>query len=598
MAHHSSALRVLPLWIVLAASMPAGFFSLKSPSCHEVKTAFQQRQIGLLKWVPDVPGTEEDLSICQHKEPTCCTRKMEDSYQLAVRRETIEKIQALSMEIKYHIAKNAQSFQDAFQSLIQFAKNHTTSLFETAYRAMAHEATGPTAEFFTDISLYIFGSNGSVEAAVQHFYNNIFPSVYNRLLNPGITQLSMEFTECLRMTRPSVNPFGPHSQALAQNLSRSLNAARSLSEALSLGMEVINITEHVSFTRDCIQGLVKMHYCSHCQGLTLIKPCANYCLNIVQGCFMGLTELDQPWRDYIFSLKEVTNVMAGAHDLEFDLLGIQSQMNDSIFYALQNGPRITATVNKVCGAPAETDTYLPTESLAAHVTTPTGKPLAPSGELSQKRRSLPLKTFKSDKPRSLKKISREFMSHMQRFKAFYSTLPKAYCEGDLVGDSSTCWDGEDVVESYTDRTVDIGFDTQKPNHETKVKVQDHLLNKVKEKLQHFNQVIQGKEIQKVSEKLGGSGSGQKSLEASGDCDDEDGCFGSGEAEIVSNRNTNKLNGKTTIDEPVKTRGSGTSTKVATSTTKPRSVNNKGTCACATSFQLILLFLLVLSWNLS
>ncbi|KAG2462128.1 GPC5 protein, partial [Polypterus senegalus] len=235
-------------------------------------------------------------------------------------------------------------------------------------------------------------------------------------------------------------------------------------------------------------------------------------------------------------------------------------------------------VNKVCGAPAETDTYLPTESLAAHVTTPTGKPLAPSGELSQKRR--------------------EFMSHMQRFKAFYSTLPKAYCEGDLVGDSSTCWDGEDVVESYTDRTVDIGFDTHKPNHETKVKVQDHLLNKVKEKLQHFNQVIQGKEIQKVSEKLGGSGSGQKSLEASGDCDDEDGCFGSGEAEIVSNRNTNKLNGKTTIDEPVKTRGSGTSTKVATSTTKPRFVNNRGTCACATSFQLILLFLMVLSWNLS
>lgn len=42
---------LLGLWLLAAAGLAAG----KAPSCHEVRTAFQLRQIGPLKLVPDVP---------------------------------------------------------------------------------------------------------------------------------------------------------------------------------------------------------------------------------------------------------------------------------------------------------------------------------------------------------------------------------------------------------------------------------------------------------------------------------------------------------------------------------------------------------------
>lgn len=49
--------RLLGLWLLAAATagLCGGVAAGKSPSCHEVRTAFQLRQIGPLKLVPDVP---------------------------------------------------------------------------------------------------------------------------------------------------------------------------------------------------------------------------------------------------------------------------------------------------------------------------------------------------------------------------------------------------------------------------------------------------------------------------------------------------------------------------------------------------------------
>lgn len=44
-------------------------------------------------------------------------------------------------------------------------------------------------------------------------------------------------------------------------------------------------------------------------------------------------------------------------------------------------------------------------------------------------------------------ISREFISYMKRSRTFYASLTERLCDGDLVmKDSSTCWNGQDVVE--------------------------------------------------------------------------------------------------------------------------------------------------------
>ena len=59
--------RVSILWILSTVLFFAKVEDVDSYSCHEVKTAFQMRQIGPLKWVPEVPGTGETLSRITHK---------------------------------------------------------------------------------------------------------------------------------------------------------------------------------------------------------------------------------------------------------------------------------------------------------------------------------------------------------------------------------------------------------------------------------------------------------------------------------------------------------------------------------------------------
>ncbi|XP_019398592.1 PREDICTED: glypican-5-like [Crocodylus porosus] len=507
----------------------------KAPSCHEVRTEFQIRQIGPLKLVPDVPTADSDLQICQQRAPTCCTKKMEESYQTAVRRERTQSIQALNFELKYMIVGHVTAFQEAFESLLRFAENHTTSLFETAYRAMAKEAVEPVKELFTDLSLYILGAETTVESAVLRFFDSLFPLVYSRLINPGITDLSEDYTECLRLTRQDINPFGHYSKDMVTELSKSLWASRMLSQALNMGTEVINTTEHAALTKECSKALVKMQYCPHCQGLTLIRPCVGYCLNVMRGCLASVSELDRQWREYISTLEYLMNEMAGSHDLELALLRIRNSVNEAILHAQLNGPQLSATVDKVCGQPKGREVKPSPDNIVQvkEVTEMQALTLTHSATLSSKRSSLPLKASKNDKSRSLKKISREFINYMKRSRTFYASIAERLCDGDLVmRDSSTCWNGEDVVESYTSRVVSNGLKAQVNNPELKVRGLDPLISHLIDKLQHFNQLDTEKtklKSERWASREAGSGDGKsEEVESSGDCDDEDGCQGSGD----------------------------------------------------------------------
>uniref|UniRef100_A0A8C8RPS9 Glypican-5 n=1 Tax=Pelusios castaneus TaxID=367368 RepID=A0A8C8RPS9_9SAUR len=503
------------LLLATVAGLCGGVSSVKSPSCHEVRTAFQIRQIGPLKLVPDVPTAESDLQICQHRAPTCCTKKMEESYQTAVRRERTQNIQALNFELKYMIVGHITAFQEAFESLLRFAENHTTSLFETAYRAMAKEAAEPVKELFTDLSLYILGAETTVENAVLRFFDSLFPLVYSRLINPGIIDLSEEYTECLRLTRQDINPFGRYSKEVVTELSKSLWASRMLNQALNMGIEVINTTEHAALTKECSKALVKMEYCPHCQGLTLIRPCMGYCLNVMRGCLASVSELDIQWREYISTLEYLTNEMAGSHDLELALVGIRNSINEAILHAQLNGPQLSATVDKVCGQPQEREAKPSPDNIVQEKEIPEMQALTMvhSANLNNKRR--------------------EFINYMKRSRTFYASIAERLCDGDLaMQDGSTCWNGEDVVESYTSRIVSSGLKAQINNPELKVKGLDPLISHLINKLHNFNQLDTEKtklKLERWASRESGSGGGKsEAIESSGDCDDEDGCQGSGD----------------------------------------------------------------------
>ncbi|XP_072111831.1 glypican-5-like isoform X3 [Mobula birostris] len=459
-----------------------GWFSgvhLKSPSCHEVRTAFQLRQIGPLKLVPDTPGRDGDLQICMHNEPTCCTKRMEERYQVVVRREVLQSIQFLSFELKYRIEKNGGAFQEAFKSLIHIATNHTNSMFKTGYRTMAKEASEVVKGFFTDISLYVLDLDASIEDIVLSFFDSLFPLVFNRLIHPGLSDVSVDYSECLRLTRQDINPFGSYPVKMAAELSRPLQAMKTLLQALNIGSEVINMTENVAFTRECTRALVKMEYCSHCHGLTLIKPCVAYCLNVMRGCLANVADIDLHWRDYISTLDELTSVIMGSRGVEQALLRVAPLVNEAILQAQLNGPKISTTVSKVCGQPQE-------------------RPIA----------TMLVSTVQTPAMVSFKPQAATQFANLTRRR------------------------------SYTNRVVGNGLKEQANNPEVKVRGPDPMVKQVIDKLLYINKMQHSKSTKAAQWSLsqGGSGEGEDT-ESSGECDDEDGCTGSGSGAPGRQKNT-------------------------------------------------------------
>ncbi|XP_076847758.1 glypican-5b [Brachyhypopomus gauderio] len=540
--------RVWICWILVTFASTWGIKLAGAHSCHEVKTAFQLRQIGPLRWVPETATTDADLQICKHQGPTCCTRKMEESYHAAARRDIFQNILSYSFELKYLILNHASVYHDTFHSLLSFTLNHTLSLFDAVYEPIAREARPLVVTLCSDLAHYLHGDpNISIESSVHRFYDDLFPLVFRHLVNPGLrsSSWSTEGAECLRTTRPDVNPFGPHPQALAQGLARALVAGRALAQALVAGAEVLNATESAGVAKECGRALVRMQYCPHCRGLTLIQPCGGFCLNVMRGCLAGLTELQAPWSRYVDLLEVLSAALAGGHRLELALLGIRERINDAILSAQLHGPHLSAVVDKVCGPltesgsspPAQDPTTSTWSTLELNPPDPSSSPETgdnPGGEenshVTLTKRSLPLKPSKNDKPRSLKKISKEFMGYIQRYKAFFSTLPELLCEGEMVGNDYTCWSGEDVVESYMGHVVGSGLKAQRTNPEMKVRGVDPVLLEAKERLEQFNQGMwQGTVLGTHLHDPMDTGSGS-TMENSGECDDEDGCQGSGEDE--------------------------------------------------------------------
>ncbi|XP_061851945.1 glypican-5 isoform X2 [Colius striatus] len=509
----SKSLGVLSLSALLLIAAPGG--AGPPTGCQGVRKVFQLRQLGPLRDIPESPRAGADLQVCTSKNTTCCTKKMEERYQTVAKQDIQQVLQSSSATLKFLISHNAAAFHETFEMLIRLAENYTSTLFCNAYRNMAAEATTRVQEFFTDVGLFMFGTDISMEEFVNKFFDTLFPVVYNHVINPGLTDISLEYAECLRTARRAIRPFGNVPRQTIGQMGRSLLSSRTFLQALNLGIEVINTTDHLHFSKDCSKALLRMQYCPHCQGLTSSKPCMGYCLNVIRGCLANMAEVDLHWQMYIQSLEELSSAMSGTQDVEHVLLNFHSLVNDALVQAHINGPELSKQVNKVCGPPVR-------------------KPVQSPGCLfDQNKDNQGLKMFSRDSEETLASRRKEFISHLRLYRAFYGGLADQLCGNELAAaDGLPCWNGEDVVRSYTHRVVGSGIKAQSTNPEVKVKGTDPVISQIIDKLKHVIQLLQGKSFPKYDKwNLQQTGSGDVDEQISGDCDDEDGCGGSGSGEV-------------------------------------------------------------------
>lgn len=101
--------QLMAFFIVFADAIPLHTVSI----CQEILRKKTYRDAYVCFTLSDV-----DLLVCKHQGPSCCTRKMEESYQFAVRRETLHNIHSYSYELEHLLSGHSDAFQGKCMPLL------------------------------------------------------------------------------------------------------------------------------------------------------------------------------------------------------------------------------------------------------------------------------------------------------------------------------------------------------------------------------------------------------------------------------------------------------------------------------------------------
>uniref|UniRef100_A0A8C7YXM2 Glypican-3 n=1 Tax=Oryzias sinensis TaxID=183150 RepID=A0A8C7YXM2_9TELE len=436
------------------------------PNCQEVRAVFHSLHPGS-KWVPETPVSGADLQICQTKGPTCCSKKMEDRYQVAARSNMESGLQIVSSQLKRLIIQNAAIFQEAFDLVLRHGRNSTLAMLKSEFPGLGSGAQGSVVQLFRDMSLYTLGSDSTVDNMVTVFLGKLFPLTHRRLLGGSVASVK---EECLRGAWKDSEAFGPYPKLIMTRLSRSLLATRVFLQALNLGIEVVNTTHHLRPSRDCSRALLRLWYCPHCQGVLGPPPCRGFCQAVMQSCLGGAAEVQPHWRRYIEGLGKLAGGMRGEQDMEAVVLRLPSMIKLALKHAVSTILLSSLQVSGICGnAP---------QRAARSVEPP--PPLHQPPAATAARGAQP-----SDSDETLAGLRREFMSSLKGFSTFYSGLGEALCSREPPSaNHSLCWNGQEM----TDRFSGPGLKRLHPSSEAKSnKPLEPIISQIIDKLKHINQ---------------------------------------------------------------------------------------------------------------
>lgn len=78
----------------------------------------------------------------------------------------------------------------------------------------------------------------------------------------------------------------------------------------------VSLLLQVSASPSCVRAAMKMLYCPYCSGQVALKPCQNYCLNVMRGCLANQADLDTEWNNFLgewSAEKKIKDVVINCH---------------------------------------------------------------------------------------------------------------------------------------------------------------------------------------------------------------------------------------------------------------------------------------------
>ncbi|KAJ8012692.1 hypothetical protein DPEC_G00045530 [Dallia pectoralis] len=497
------------LWTLFLVPSVAVGADFKARNCSEVRDASVSKGFSF-EHVPLQEILGDHLRLCPQGY-TCCTAEMEDKFGKQSKLEFENLVDETSHDLRSTFVSRHKKFDEFFLELLENTERSLNEMFVRTYGKPYMQNSEVFQNLFAELKRYYTGGNVNLEEMLNDFWSRLLERMFT-LLNSQYV-ITEDYLECISKYTDQLKPFGDVPRKLKAQVTRAFIAARTFVQGLSVGREVANRVSKVSSTPACFRALTKMMYCPYCHAMPSVKPCNNYCLNVMKGCLANQADLDPEWNQYVDAMLLVAQRLEGPFNIESVMEPIDVKISEGIMNMQDNSVQVSYRVFQGCGQPKPSGMGSRSTRGISDVFNARFRPYSP-----EERPTTAAGT-------SLDRLVIDIKEKLKLFKKFWSNLPEDICQPHRVTagnatDDDQCWNGhtkgryfpEVLKDGLTNQVnnPEVGVDITRPD--TFIRQQIMALRVMTNKLKN---AYNGNDIyfQDSSDEGSGSGSGSGCTEA-------------------------------------------------------------------------------------
>lgn len=223
------------------------------------------------------------------------------------------------------------------------SQRNLDSMFQKTYSVHYTKNSYVFKDLYKSLQQYINGSELELKVKFDTFFSNLHEKIY--VMSKVWLDFDERYKNCIRDKTLSIQPFGEKQTRITYQTIRAFEASRMFLQGLKEGMEVTLKLLDIPVHDQCKIAFMKMTQCSICSGVNLnMKPCSNYCLNVMKGCYAYIFMIQGRWNRYITSMINLAGKLEGPFNLEALVVPLGVKISEAIMTFQDNQRNITARV--------------------------------------------------------------------------------------------------------------------------------------------------------------------------------------------------------------------------------------------------------------
>ncbi|XP_035390825.1 glypican-6a isoform X2 [Electrophorus electricus] len=426
-----------------------------SRSCGDVRHAYAAKGFALAG-APQHEIAGEHLRVCSQGY-TCCTLEMEERLSDQSKMDLQSLLEETSSTLRSTFTSRHKKFDEFFLELLDNSEKSLNDMFVRTYGKLYTHNSEIFEDLFSELKRYYTGGNVNLEEMLNDFWSRLLERVF-QLLNSQYT-FGDDYLECISKYADQLKPFGDAPHKLKAQVTRAFVAARTFVQGLMVGREVANRVSKVNISPACSKALTRLMYCPYCAGLPELRPCGNYCRNVLKGCLANQADLDPEWNLFIDAMLLVADRLEGPFNIEAVMEPLDVKISEAIMTLQDNSMQVSAKVFQGCGQPKPAVMGRSVRGVS-DVFNARFRPYSP-----EERPTTAAGT-------SLDRLVIDIKEKLKKAKRFWSALPEDMCTQERVStppESEQCWNSH-TKGRYFPEVVKDGLTSQLSNPEVEVDI--------------------------------------------------------------------------------------------------------------------------------